>query len=326
MTTTPAPPITVVGESVADAFVTSDGDDSATLTVHAGGGPANTAVALARLGTPARFLGRLSAGPLGSLMRRRLTASGVDLSGAVTTTAPATLAIAQLDSTGSAAYDFYAEGTADWRWTRQELAAALGGGTTPACVHSGSLALALPPGGPLIEEALTRARETSTICIDPNVRPSLVDLDEVRERLPDWCRLADILRLSSEDAELLMPGAGPDEAARRLMDHGAGLVVITCGAQGALGYSATGRLHVPVPEVKVVDTVGAGDSFTAGLLHRLATDGLLGGRLDGLRDEQLWSALEFAASVAARTCEVAGPNPPYAADLRSGRGGVERSG
>lgn len=319
MTTPPSPApaaITVIGEAVADAFVTADGDDSLTLSVHAGGGPANTAVALARLGTPARYLGRLSTGPLGKLLRRRLAASGVDLTRAVASAEPATLAIARLDGSGSAEYDFYAQGTADWQWTAQELTAGLEAPENPpVCVHTGSLALALAPGGALIEGALAEVRERATLCVDPNVRPSLVDLDRVRKRLPHWCRLADILRVSSDDVEYLMPGASLAEAAGRLREHGAGLVVVTDGGAGALGYFAGGEVRVPAPRVEVVDTVGAGDSFTAGLLHHLATDGLLGGRLTGLTEERLRRALEFAAAVAARTCAVAGPHPPYAEEL-----------
>lgn len=312
-----AAPITVIGEAVADAFVTADGDDSATLAVHAGGGPANTAVALARLGTPARFLGRLSTGPLGALLRRRLEASGVDLTSAVSSAEPATLAIARLDGSGSAEYDFYAEGTADWQWTAQELADGLRPAAhSPVCVHTGSLALALPPGGELIERALAEARERVTLCVDPNVRPSLVDLDEVRRRLSHWCRLADILRLSSDDVRYLMPGAGLAEAAERLREHGAGLVVVTDGGAGAVAYGAGDTVvRVPTPKVEVVDTIGAGDSFTAGLLHHLAEAGALGGRLTELSGEELRRALEFAATVAAHTCSVAGPHPPYARDL-----------
>src|SRR5690606_36204698 len=137
----------------------------------------------ARLGTSALYLGRLSTGPLGALLRRRLAASGVDLTSAVSSTEPATLAIARLDGSGSAEYDFYAEGTADWQWTARELADGLGAcGAPPVCVHTGSLALALPPDGAVIERALTGVRERATLCVDPNVRPSLVDLDRVRQR------------------------------------------------------------------------------------------------------------------------------------------------
>ncbi|MGW2281393.1 carbohydrate kinase family protein [Streptomyces sp. NPDC001770] len=319
MTPPPVPspvPVTVIGEAVADAFLgTTAPDGSTPMTVHAGGGPANTAVALARLGTPTRFAGRLSKGPLGTLLRERLASSGVDLAPSVTSARPATLALARIDESGGASYDFYAEATADWQWTPAELTAALAAEPLSACVHTGSLALALPPGAAAIEAALEHARHTSTVCVDPNVRPTLVDVERLRSRLPHWCALADIVRVSADDVELLMPGAGPDEAAGRLLAAGAGLAVVTLGGDGALARTRDLDVRVSAPVVDVVDTIGAGDAFTAGLLHRLAADGLLGGRLDGLTAPALRSAMEFAAEVAARTCAVAGAQPPYAAEL-----------
>ncbi|WP_327178728.1 carbohydrate kinase [Streptomyces sp. NBC_01335] len=310
------PPVTVIGEAVADAFLgTTAPDGSTPLTVHAGGGPANTAVALARLGTPTRFAGRLSKGPLGTLLRERLASSGVDLAASVTSARPATLALARIDENGGASYDFYAEATADWQWTPAELTAALAAEPPSACVHTGSLALALPPGAAAIEAALEHARHTATVCVDPNVRPTLVDVERLRSRLPHWCALADIVRVSADDVELLMPGTGPDEAADRLLAAGAGLAVVTLGGDGALARTRGLDVRVSAPAVDVVDTIGAGDAFTAGLLHRLAADGLLGGRLDGLTAPALRAATEFAAAVAARTCAVAGAQPPYAAEM-----------
>ncbi|WP_328718728.1 carbohydrate kinase [Streptomyces sp. NBC_00247] len=312
----PSAPVTVIGEAVADAFVgTTAPDGSTPLTVHAGGGPANTAVALARLGTPTRFAGRLSKGPLGTLLRERLASSGADLGPSVTSSRPATLALARIDGTGGASYDFYADGTADWQWTPAELTAALAAVPPSVCVHTGSLALALPPGAAAIEAALEHARDTATVCLDPNVRPTLADVEHLRARLPHWCALADIVRVSADDVELLMPGTGPEEAADRLLAAGAVLAVVTLGADGALARTRDFGVRVPAPAVDVVDTIGAGDAFTAGLLHRLAADGLLGGRLDGLTEPALRDATEFAVAVAARTCAVAGAQPPYAAEM-----------
>src|SRR6478672_5332600 len=125
--------IAVIGEIVADAVLPPDGvvdgvvNGVAHLTVHPGGGPANTAVALARLGTTARFAGRLSGGALGALCRAKLEASGVDLTTSVVVDNPATLAIARLDTNGAASYEFYTDGTADWGWTDETLAPVLEG-------------------------------------------------------------------------------------------------------------------------------------------------------------------------------------------------------
>ncbi|MFJ1805180.1 MULTISPECIES: carbohydrate kinase [unclassified Streptomyces] len=302
--------ITVLGECVADAFAEpANASNELALRVLPGGGPANTAVALARLGTPARFLARLSGDVFGRLFRAHLEASGVDLSYAVAAAEPSTLAVAELDATGQAAFSFHAQNTADWQWTSGELAGVDLFGT--ACVHTGSLALVQEPGAAAVEEFLAAAAPRATISIDPNVRPLLVRPEVYRARLAHWCGLADILRLSEDDLELLLPGTPPEQACDIWHAAGARLVVITLGAEGALASLDGERLRVPAVATRVVDTVGAGDSFTAGLLHHLGARGLLGGRLAGLGLDEVAEACRFGARVAALTCSVAGPNPPW---------------
>ncbi|MCX5526317.1 carbohydrate kinase [Streptomyces bobili] len=304
--------IDVLGECVADIFEDRDRSDSGGLALRAlaGGGPANTAVALARLGTPTRFLGRFSHDAFGTLFHARLSASGVDLSASVTTSEPSTLAVADLDATGQAAYTFYADGAADWQWTDSELAATRN--DNAVCLHTGSLALIRRPGGGRIEDHLAQAREHATVSIDPNVRPLLVAPSSYRERLPHWCAVADILRLSEDDCAILAPDTGLDEACDTWHSAGARLVVITLGGNGALVSLNGERVTVTAPSVTVVDTVGAGDSFAAGLLHRLAALGHLGGRLDTLTLDDAAEACSFAAHAAALTCSVPGANPPWA--------------
>ncbi|MFF9817752.1 carbohydrate kinase [Streptomyces sp. NPDC014006] len=302
--------ITVLGECVADAFT---GPASASyelaLRVLPGGGPANTAVALARLGTPARFLARLSGDVFGRLFRAHLEASGVDLSSAVAAAEPSTLAVAELDAEGQAAFSFHAQATADWQWTAEELAGVDLSET--GCVHTGSLALVREPGAAVVEDFLAAAAPRATISIDPNVRPLLVGPEVYRARLARWCDLADVLRLSEDDLELLLPGTPPEQACDIWHAAGARLVVITRGADGALASLDGERLQVPAVATRVVDTVGAGDSFTAGLLHHLGARGLLGGRLKEIRLDDVAEACRFATRVAALTCSVAGPNPPW---------------
>lgn len=304
--------VTVLGECVADAFAdpARSGPQQLTLRVLPGGGPANTAVALARLGTPTRFRARLSEDSLGTLFRCRLADAGVDLSGSVTAAEPSVLAIADLDDSGQAAYTFHADSAADWRWTADELAGASYDDTV--CLHTGSLALIRQPGGSRIEDHLATVRQKATICLDPNVRPHLVPPAAYRERLPRWCALTDILRLSEDDLCLLLPQTTPEQACDTAHALGAPLLVITRGSQGALASLHGRRVSVPAPTVDVVDTVGAGDSFTAGLLHRLAVLGHLGGRLEALTIEDVTDACTFAARVAALTCSVPGANPPSA--------------
>lgn len=313
--------VAVVGEVVADAVLAPDGirDAVAHLTVHAGGGPANTAVTMARLGTRSRFAGRLSEGALGELFQARLTQSGVDLSPSVTTTRPATLAIARMDATGGAAYEFYVQGTADWGWTDESLGALIDGpfpdGRAPAAVHTGSLALALEPPRSIIERLLARARSSMTVSIDPNPRTLLVPIEVYREHIDRWASLADVIRLSADDLDQLWPGTTPQDAATRLHGGGVALVVVSLGAQGSFASLRGSQVRLPAEHTVVVDTVGAGDSFHGGLLHYLADRGALGGRLEDLTTETLTDALRFASRVAAATCSRPGADPPWAGEL-----------
>jgi fructokinase len=305
--------VAVIGEAVADAFPSAATPDKLDLRVYPGGGPANTAVALSRLDVPTRFLGRLSRGLLGTLLRNHLEASNVDLSASVDADGAACLAITAVDAEGRTSYDFYLRGVTDWDWRPEELTAARVAGA--ACVHTGSLALALRPGGPLIEDLLAAARPAATISIDPNVRPGLVPAQEYQAAIERWCALADILRLSDEDLAILRPDGDFDAACARWHEAGVRLVVLTRGGEGAVASLAGTRVAVPAVPVAVVDTVGAGDAFTAGLLRWLWYYGHLQARLPGTEPDDVAQAMAFAVEVAARTCAVQGANPPWAKDL-----------
>jgi len=307
--------LAVIGEAVADAFVQPKSLDGALdLRVRPGGSPANVAVALARLGAPTRFIGRLSRGIVGELLRDHLVASGVDVSWCVAAAEEATLAVTAVDVAGNASYDFYARGTADWEWTGDELASRRP--TDAACVHVGSLALVLEPGATHITNLLGTIRERVTISIDPNVRQRLVPGELYRERLAGWCALADILRLSDEDLATLAPGSSLEAACDDLHEAGVRLVVVTQGGRGALASLDGVRVRMPAFAVEVVDTVGAGDSFTAGLLHWLWRHGRLADAFKTLTVPDVENATRFAARVAGLTCGVAGADAPWANDLR----------
>jgi fructokinase len=303
--------IAVIGEAVADAFSIPGKGERGVLDLQfrPGGSPVNTAIALSRLGTPTRFLGRLAPGPFGDLIREHLIASRVDLTDCVRAREPATLAITAIDSLGQATYDFYADGTADWQWTREELTQRRPDGAS--CVHTGSLALIREPGGPLIEDLLTDMKPHVTISIDPNVRPRLVSQETYRGRLDRWTRLADIFRLSNEDFDHLYPDTELEKACDTWHDNGVHLAVVTLGAEGAFASLDGTRITVRAPDIALVDTVGAGDAFTAGLLHWLDSKGHLGGRLDGVTADDLHQAMMFATYIAAETCKVPGADPPW---------------
>jgi fructokinase len=307
--------ISVCGELVADLIEQPDG----MLRPVPGGSPANTALACAHLGLDVDFLGRFGHDVFGERAWDRLEAAGVRLAGSVRAAEPSTLAVATTDEDGHAHYSFWTTGTADWQWSASELAHAPVPGTR--VVHTASVASWTPPGAHAVGEMLGRARASRTMLVsyDPNIRPALLSASS-----PDLVHraigYAHVVKVSDEDLLTLRPGADPVDTARSWLDLGPDLVVVTAGARGAVAVRA-GRdpVQVAAPQVQVVDTIGAGDTFTAGMLHALtgllAPDADPAGQLRDLDDEQVRQALRTAAAAAAITCTRAGCHPPDAAEL-----------
>ena len=169
-----------------------------------GGSPANVAVGLARLGVPARMLARIADDMLGRRLRDHLAANDVDLSHVVAATEQTSMAMVALGADGGPTYDFRIAGTADWQWTAEELKGALDGPVV--ALHSGSLALTMPPGAAVLRELMTHAAATATISYDPNCRPMLMgDPADVLAGVHDLLAVADVVKVSSEDLAWLSP-------------------------------------------------------------------------------------------------------------------------
>jgi fructokinase len=309
--------IFVAGEALIDLVADTDGR----YRPIPGGSPANVAVGLARLGVPTHLLARLGAGAFGRVVRDHLEANGVLLDLAVQAAEPTTLAVVSLAEDGGASYDFYADDTADWGWRDEELPATLPAGAL--ALVTGSLAAAREPGASALARLVRREhqRGQATVVLDPNLRPSLLGgRDEARTRWDELVRSADVVKASDEDLRWLAPDVEPDEVAAGWATRGPAIVVLTRGAQGATGWTRRGaRVDVGSPPVEVVDTIGAGDAFTAGLVDSLRLAGLLGatGRpaLGELDETTLRPILDRAALTAALTCERPGADPPTAQDL-----------
>jgi fructokinase len=301
--------IMVAGETVIDLAPAPDG----LWAAHPGGGPANTAVALARLGTPTAMLARISTDPFGKLLLRRLSDDGLDLRSVVPAAEPSTLAVVGFDDAGSASYSFYIDGTADWQWTLPELPASL----DAVALHTGSMALMRQPGGAVLESLLVREKPHRVISIDPNVRAAVCpDHVEYAAHVERWLGLAHLVKASSDDIEWLYPGRSWEDVLADWSARGPAVVVLTLGADGAVASAGGVTVRVSGQPVKVVDTIGAGDTFTAGFLHQLNEAGLLDvGRLAALSASELEAALDFGVRVAAITCTRAGADPPYLRDL-----------
>lgn len=276
-----------------------------------GGGALNTAVALGRLGVPTGFLSALGTDFLGERLRRSLAQAGVDLSLCVAVARPCTLAFVDLAG-GQPRYAFHDEGTAGRLFSRADLPARI----TARCLVFGGISLAVEPCGNAYETLLLREAGQRLTMIDPNIRPAVIGDDTgYRARLSRMMAAADIVKLSVEDLHWLA-GGGADSLVDGLIGAGVALVLVTDGAAGAQAVTATARVSVPAPRVTVVDTVGAGDTFNAGVLSSLHRAGALSrAAVRSLDESALRAVLQRGIAAASVTVGRAGANPPWAHEL-----------
>ncbi|WP_446740394.1 nucleoside/nucleotide kinase family protein [Nesterenkonia sp. YGD6] len=274
---------------------------------HPGGSCLNVATGIGRLGVPTALLGRISTDHFGRLLRDHLVGSGVVDTYIQTTDDPTTVAFAHLDN-GQASYSFYTEGTADRGLAAQPLRDLPDG----AALHLGSISLVLEPAASTLEHLLSQESGRRLISLDPNIRPGLIpDREAYLHRLIQWAGHVDVFKLSAEDLSWLWPDRPPEDVAAELLGLGAALVVVTAGAEGARAWSRNSTVAVSAPTVDVVDTVGAGDAFTSGMLaHLHEQDALSRVRVEALSVTELTALLEHAGRVAADTCTRPGADPP----------------
>jgi fructokinase len=280
-----------------------------------GGGPFNTAVGLGRLGVPTAFFGRLSTDSLGRLLAHRLDDAGVDLRHALRGPEPTPLALVSHGTDGAEnEYSFYVEGTAERLVTPADLPTDLDG---VRALHVGTLGLSLTPIAVALELLVGRHAADVVVGFDPNVRPGLVaDRASYVARLHRIAALADVVKVSEADAAWIAPDLGADGLAEQWRSAGAAVVVVTRGGAGAEAHGPQGRVAVPAHPTAVVDTVGAGDSFNAGLLAWLHDhDRLTKDAVRSLGPDDLADALRFASLVSAVTCSRAGADPPRRHEL-----------
>jgi fructokinase len=306
----------VVGEALLDMVQPVPGGS---YTAIPGGGPLNIAIGLQRLGCPTQMLARFSTGAMGKLVREHAERNEVGLDRSVWTDDLTTLAFASLDAGGRASYDFYVHGTADWGWKADDLAA-LPPGTKAA--HTGSVAAFLQPGADVIVDAWERERAAGQLLLsfDPNVRPALVgERAAAVQRVERFVRVSHVVKASDEDLAWLYPQTDSIDALERWASLGPSLVVMTRGPDGCLAYLANGdAVAVEGMRVEVVDTIGAGDSFEAGMLAGIADSGRLDpARLSDLDADTVRTILGRAVTVSAMTCQRIGANPPTRDELEA---------
>ncbi len=300
--------IVVCGEALFDVIHNGDG----TQRALPGGGPFNTARALARLGVPTAFLGRLSTDPLGRQLAGSLVADGVSLELASIGPEPTTIAIANVDSEGLAEYEFRVQGTSAPNLTPDVIPARLNGDIQ--ALHLGTLGLVLEPMASTLIELLRRERGGRVVMVDPNVRVGLIPDVEYRRRLDAVLCQSTIVKASDTDLAWLHPDLGYERAAERMLREGVKLVVVTLGAEGAFAAHRDFRVTVEAARVQVVDTIGAGDAFGGGLLAWLHDHGAVSTDLH-LEEAELKAAVSFACLAAGITCSRAGADPPWRSEM-----------
>jgi fructokinase len=301
------------GEALID-FLPRKGSDGADVYQPFNGGSIfNTAIALGRLGTKVSYFGGLSTDFFGDSLIEEFKRSHVDIRPAKIQSLDTTLALVKLVD-GQARYIFVDAASAGRMVTKKDLPKL---SKSCAALHFGSISLIPEPCGSAFESLMKREHKTRVISLDPNIRPTLIS--EKRKHMARLNRLipmADILKISDEDVHWMTGHHDLAKAAKAWLKKGPKIVAITKGGDGVEIYTKAFSFKYEAPKVVVADTVGAGDTFTAGLLATLMSEGHLNKKaLASIREDDLRHAVDFAARAAAVTCTRPGANPPWANEM-----------
>ncbi|MGN6143570.1 MAG: carbohydrate kinase family protein [Mesorhizobium sp.] len=297
------------GEALIDMLPRrSDAGESA-FAPYAGGAVFNTAIALGRLGVPVEFFSGLSTDLFGQQIARVLAESKAGTRYAHFAARPTTLAFVDLKD-GHASYVFYDEGTAGRMLSPEDLPDLAG---DVDALLFGAISLIPEPCGSTYEALMAREHAKRVTMLDPNIRPGFIpDRARHAERIRRMMAMADIVKLSDEDLAWFGEAGSPEDVIRGWLERGPKLIVLTRGGKGAIGYTRNHTVTVMPRQVEVVDTVGAGDTFNAGILASLHEQGLLTkATLDNLPRDAIEKALDLGARAAAVTVSRAGANPPW---------------
>lgn len=301
------------GEALMDMLPAETTAGEPAFVPHPGGSVFNTAIALGRLGAPAGFLSGLSTDFFGEMLRDRLAGSQVDTTHVIMSGRPTTLAFVRLVE-GQASYAFHDENTAGRMLSAADMPVI---GKAVRALFFGGISLIAEPCGSAYETLMARERETRIIMLDPNIRPDFIaDAAAHRARMARMLGMADIVKLSDEDLRWFGEDSDIDSMASAWLARGPKLLIVTHGRMGATAYTRQHRISLPSLAVEIADTVGAGDTFNAGVLAVLLERGRLEkGALGLLSEADLSAALSLATAAAAVTVSRAGANPPWRSEL-----------
>ena len=302
------------GEALIDFLPRKGADGAAVFQPFVGGSLFNVAIALGRLGAPAGFFSGLSTDFFGAMLLEALGKSGVDTRLCRIDAHPTTLAFVSLSGDGSARYAFFDEGSAGRTLTEADLPALP---VEVTALHFGSFSLAEEPCGSAYETLMRNESPFRVVSLDPNIRPTLIrNRDGYMARIARLVEMADIVKLSEDDLAWMAPDGTFEALAAGWLDAGAKIVILTRGADGARAVTPSVAVEVPAVKVTVADTIGAGDTFSAGFLARLESRGLLDKRaLARLDEDSLGDALRYAAKAASITAARPGADPPWLSEM-----------
>lgn len=280
---------------------------------HVGGSLLNVAVGIATLGRPAAICAHWGRDEHGEMLRKWAESAGVDIVPGTDSAARTPVAFAHIDDQGHASYEF----DLSWEVPAEVELGAFGH------LHTGSIGATLEPGGTAVLDIATRMRDCGTVSYDPNIRPALMNSPEmVMDRVEKLVALSDVVKASDEDLAWLYPGVPVEDIMRRWVTMGPEMVVVTRGPWGAYALLKNNRdmLHLDQMRVEVADTVGAGDSFMAGLISALLDAGFLGTpearqRLSELDWTAVQPALHRAVVTSALTVSHSGAYAPSMAEV-----------
>ena len=289
----------VAGEVLIDLI--PDGSERKPIV---GGGPANTAKALSKLGIDTQFIDGISSDEYGQMAKEELVESGVKLEYIKFSDKPTCLAIVSLSESGSASYEFVIENTATFDFNSTWLPNPQT--ERPALLHIGTLATVIEPGASVLFEWVQSVAKVAPIVFDPNIRPAVMnDREQYVKQVERWVSVSSAVKVSDEDLKWLYPTLEIDQVVNNWLAKGPSLIVVTYGDKGLAGYRQGEKVSVDAVKVKVADTVGAGDTVGAILVEAIVKDGL-----DALNGVRLEMILKRAAKAAAITVSRSGANPP----------------
>ena len=294
------------GEVLIDLIPGADG----VRVAHVGGGPANTAKALARLGHDVHFIDGISTDEYGQMSRKELLDDEVKLDLALKSDKPTCTAEVSLAADGGASYVFTIDGTATFDFNESWLPDA--SRYKPQVLHIGTLVTIIEPASSVLYDWAVKVNEFAPIVFDPNIRPSVVG-DRLRyaAAVEKWAAISSVIKLSDDDVKWLYPDQSFESVVQRWIAQGASVVVITRGSDGLIGFSSAGSVEMSGVKIEVADTVGAGDTVGAILVEAMVEKGL-----ENLTGEVLKATLHRAAVAAGITCSRKGAQPPYKHELK----------